>query len=238
MPQEEPIVPLMNSTILKVSDGTEMAAYVAKPKSEKAPGLIVLPEAFGVNKHIRSVCDRFAEQGYLAIAPELFHRTAPRNFEGPYDNFPAVMSHYQAVTEKTLDVDLQATYDWLASQSQVDKKNISCIGYCLGGRATFYANSFLPLRAAVSYYGGGIAPGLLHLAEKQKAPILLVWGGLDANIGSDKTQAVAQALKKAGKPYAEITFSQGDHGFFCEDKKVYNAQVSSQAWALTLAFIR
>ena len=83
---------------LRVADGTSMNAYVARPEEQgKFPGMLVLQEAFGVNAHIRSITERIAREGYVAIAPELFHRTGP-GFEGAYDNFPAVMPHMQGLT--------------------------------------------------------------------------------------------------------------------------------------------
>src|SRR5271166_1856957 len=94
---------------LAVADGTRMAAYVARPeRGGPHPGLLVFQEAFGVNRHIRNVCDRFAEEGYVAIAPELFHRTAPPGFEGSYTDFPAVMPHTRAVTTDTAEMDLRS----------------------------------------------------------------------------------------------------------------------------------
>ena len=100
--------------LLKVSDGTEVQCYVSKP-AELSPsvGLIVFQEAFGVNHHMRSVTDRFAEHGYLAICPELFHRTAPVGLELAYDNFQAVMPYYQALTDAGLEADGKACFDWL-----------------------------------------------------------------------------------------------------------------------------
>src|SRR5271156_6055577 len=84
---------------LTVADGTRMSAYVARPEqADLHPGLILLQEAFGVNHHIRSVAERFAAEGYVVIAPELFHRTAPPGFEGSYTDFPSVMPHLKAVT--------------------------------------------------------------------------------------------------------------------------------------------
>lgn len=103
---------------LAVSGGTRMSAYVARPEQlGPHPGLILLQEAFGVNHHIRSVAERFAAEGYLAIAPELFHRTAPPGFEGSYTDFPAVQSHVRAVTSEALELDARATYDWLRSNA-------------------------------------------------------------------------------------------------------------------------
>jgi carboxymethylenebutenolidase len=94
---------------LAVADGSKMQAYVARPAGGKShPGLLVFQEAFGVNAHIRDVTERFARAGYVAIAPELFHRSAPAGFEGAYDNFPGVMPHMQAITEAGLEADAGA----------------------------------------------------------------------------------------------------------------------------------
>jgi carboxymethylenebutenolidase len=191
-----------------------------------------------VNHHIRSVSERLAAQGYGVIAPELFHRTAPPGFEGSYTDFPAVMPHLQAVKPETAELDIRAAYEWLGSNSQVRAQEISCVGFCLGGRVSFIANSIVPLRAAVSFYGGGIAPALLDRAPKLKAPSLLVWGGLDKHITPEHRKAVTDALKEHGKSYVNVEFSQADHGFFCDERAAYEPQSARQAWALTLEFLR
>jgi carboxymethylenebutenolidase len=98
---------------LTVSDGTSMQAYVAWPVGTAAhAGLLVGQEAFGVNGHIRDVTERFAREGYLAIAPELFHRTGP-GFEGRYDDFQAVMPHMSALKHPQIEADLRAAHNWL-----------------------------------------------------------------------------------------------------------------------------
>ena len=117
---------------LQVSDGTSMNAYVATPaEGAKAPGLLVFQEAFGVNAHIRDVTDRFAKQGYVAIAPELFHRTGP-GFEGVYSNFPACMPHMQALTPDGLIADARAAFDWLQKNPRVLPNATASVGYLHG----------------------------------------------------------------------------------------------------------
>jgi carboxymethylenebutenolidase len=224
---------------LKVADNTTMQAYVARPQSGGPhPGLMVFQEAFGVNSHIRNVTERFAEQGYAAIAPELFHRTAPPGFEGNYNDFPSVMLHYQAVTNEAAEADVRATFEWLRSNSQVKADEISCVGFCMGGRVSFLANSVVPLRKAVSFYGGGIAPGLLDRASKLRAPSLLIWGGLDKHITAEHRTAVTEALDAQRKTYVNVIFSNADHAFFCEERPAYEPIAARQAWALTLEFLR
>ncbi|HTW31165.1 MAG TPA: dienelactone hydrolase family protein [Candidatus Sulfotelmatobacter sp.] len=229
---------------LQVPGSSVMTAYVARPASDGPhPGLLVFQEAFGVNAHIRNVTDRFAAQGYVAIAPELFHRTAPAGFEGDYKNFPSVMPHYQAVTNEAAEADIRVTYEWLRSNSNVKADNISCVGFCMGGRISFLANTVVPMRVAVSYYGGGIGPsqmgpGLVDRAATLHGPTLLFWGGLDKHIPAEQRKAVTDALHAQNKTYVNVEFSNADHAFFCDDRAAYQPDAARQSWALTLEFLR
>src|SRR5690348_13443399 len=100
---------------LRVDDGTEMNACIARPAgSGKFPGMMVFQEAFGVTPHIRDVAERLAREGYVAIAPELFHRSSAPGAEFDYNDFPAVMPHMQALTNDGLARDCRAAYGWLA----------------------------------------------------------------------------------------------------------------------------
>jgi carboxymethylenebutenolidase len=226
---------------LSVSDGTSMRAYVAAPEGNASAGLLVFQEAFGVNAHIRDVTERFGREGYLAIAPELFHRTGP-GFEGRYDDFPTVRQHMQALRVPAMEADFRAAYDWLRANGA--SASVAAIGFCMGGRSAFLASTILPLQCAVSFYGGGIAPnafypsGLLDRVKDVRAPLLLFWGGQDKHIGPDQMRAVTEALRAEGKDFASVEFSQADHGFFCDARASYHAKFAAQAWPLTLAFLQ
>lgn len=224
---------------LTTNDGGSMDAYVARPHSgaARSPGIIVFQEGFGVNAHIRDVADRFAQIGFTAIAPELFHRTA-RGFEGSYTDFPAIAPHMAPLTREALEADADAAHGWLAAEKSVDAARIAAVGFCLGGKTTYIANSRLPLCAAVSFYGGGIAPDLLPLAAEQHGPILMFWGGLDAHILPEHYRAVADALTAAKKTHEQVVFSQADHGFFNDAKASYNPKAAPQAWALVQSFLK
>ncbi|HEV2389060.1 MAG TPA: dienelactone hydrolase family protein [Candidatus Acidoferrales bacterium] len=231
------------SISLKISDGSSMGAFLARPESAGShPGILVFQEAYGVNHHIREVTMRLAREGYIALAPELFHRTAP-GFEGSYGDFQAVMPHIRALTDAGLEADVRAAHDAVAAQPGIETGKIACIGFCMGGRVSFLADSVLPVAAAISYYGGGIAPsqmgpGLLGRAARLHAPILMFWGGLDKHIGPDQHRAVVDALRAAGKPYVNVEFSGADHGFNCDERASYNATAAKQAWALSLDFLK
>jgi carboxymethylenebutenolidase len=225
-------------TTISVADGSEMRCFVVRPDAPGPhPALIVGQEAFGVNAHIRDVTTRFAGQGFVAIAPELFHRTGT-GVEGRYDDFPGMSPHFSAITIDGMTADLVATHAWLAADRDVDRDRVAAIGYCMGGRAAFLANCVLPLRAAVSYYGGGIAQQLLGRVKELHGPQLMFWGGLDTHIPPAQHRAIDDALRAAGKPYTTVEFGEGDHGFFCDARASFNPDVAAEAWALTLAFFR
>ena len=227
---------------LSVNDGTTMRAWVARPKEDGAyPGLLVFQEAFGVNAHIRDIAGRFAREGFVAVAPELFHRTGA-GFEGRYDDFPSVVPHMKALNDASMGADLRAAHDWVRGSIGAELP-IFAIGYCMGGRAAFLAALTLPLAGAISYYGGGIAPnttnpGLLGRASGGQAPLLLFWGGRDKHIPPEQVRAVTDVLRAAGKNFVNVEISNADHGFFCDARASYSPAAALLAWPLTLAFLR
>jgi len=228
---------------LSINDGTRMRCYVARPtQAGHHPGLIVNQEAFGVNAHIRDVTERFARQGYIAIAPELFHRTAASGFEGRYDDFPAVAPHFRGMTHEGLASDVTAAHDGRGRRDAVRAQPIVAVGFCMGGGVSFLAATVLQLACAISFYGGGIAPGpysagLLDRTARVRSPLLLFWGGRDNHLGPEQVLAVTDALRAAQKDFVNVEFSDADHAFFCDARSSYHAIAAAEAWALTLAFL-
>ncbi len=224
---------------LSVSDRTEMRAYVARPEGKPLAGLLVFQEIFGINSHIRDVTERFGRAGYLAIAPELFHRTGP-GFESGYTDMGHGFGHMQKLTDTGLEADIRAAHKWLADAGET---RICSTGYCMGGRVSTLAALTVPLACAASYYGGGIAPsqfnpGLLDRLKDLKAPMLYFWGGLDSHIPQESVRKVTAALRDAKKNFTNVEFSFADHGFFCDQRASYSAEAAALAWPLTLAFFQ
>jgi carboxymethylenebutenolidase len=186
---------------------------------------------------MRRVTDKIASEGYVAIAPELFHRTAPTGAEYPYGDFNLVMPHFQGLSTDGLLADIKASYDWLHTQQEVIHEKIGSIGFCLGGRVSFLANTVVPLSAGISYYGGGLA-ALADRAAQVHAPHLFFWGGLDKHITPDQVETIIAAMHKAGKPFVNTVFSYADHAFNCDDRPNYNPEASAEAWAMAMAFFR
>ena len=224
--------------VLAVADGSSMQAFVARPQEKGAfPGMLIFQEAFAVNAHIRDVAQRISREGYVAIVPEFFHRSAVPGFEVRYEDFPSAMPHMKALTEQGLTDDIRAAYEWLRDSSHVTPDRIGSIGFCMGGRASFLANATVELRTAISFYGGGIAPVLLPRAANLHAPMLFFWGGLDKHISQDQIRTVIDAVKAAGRPYINVEISDADHGFFCDARPSYNAVAAKEAWSLVISFL-
>ncbi len=223
---------------LGVEDGTSLKAYVARPEGTPKAGLIVFQEIFGVNHHIRDITERFGREGYLAIAPELFHRSAP-GFESGYTDMGPGFEQAMKTTDAGFASDTRASYQWIQSQAKIPTASI---GYRMGGRVSTIAAMTVPLACGVSYYGGGIAPnprgpGILDRLKEVNSPMLFFWGGLDQHITPEHVQMIAGKLREAKKTFTNVEISDADHGFFCDARASYSAKAAALAWPLTLAYL-
>lgn len=152
------------------------------------------------------------------------------------------------LTDDNLEVDIRASFEWLKNHAQITGQKIASVGFCMGGRVSYLANSILPLGAAISFYGGNIAPrlaeahgggpSLLDRVKNLHGPMLFFWGGLDAHILPEQRRAVVDALEQHKKVYTNVEFSDADHGFFCDQRASYKKEASEQAWLMTLKFLK
>lgn len=220
---------------ISVSDGTKMSGYLVIPESDKPlPGIVILQEIFGVNEHIKSVAERYAREGYVTFAPDLFHRQVP-DYIGSYDDIMASIQLAMKYGAAQSEADVSAAADYLRQHPAVNGR-IACLGFCMGGRLSFVANGVSKLAAAVSFYGN-IAPDKLAYAETLSGPMMMIWAGKDAHIPRTSQVQTVDRLRELGKPYVNIEFSEQNHGFFCDARSDYDAGAARQAWALTTAFL-
>jgi len=223
---------------VKTPDGT-MPVYIAEPTAAgRHPAVIVVMEAFGLNKHIEDVTRRIAAEGYVALAPDVYYRSLPDNKVG-YNELPKAIALMQKLDDKKLVADVGAALDFLAARPNVNAAKIGITGFCMGGRISFLVASELPDRiaAAAPFYGGGIA-GLLGKADKIRAPLYLFFGDRDAFIPQDQVKAIDAKLRESGKRYKLENYAGADHGFFCNDRPSYNEKAASDAWTKLKAFFR
>lgn len=215
---------------LKAADGFVFPAYVAQPAGKPRGGVVVVPEIFGVNSHIRSVADGYAAQGYLAVAPSTFHRVKPGVELGyakeDMDAGFALKTAVEALPAPGVLQDLQAAVDHAASAGQV-----GMVGYCWGGLLTWRSAALLKgLAAAVPYYGGGMtAPD--EVARRPAVPVMAHFGDQDHWIPLDGVEA----FKKA-HPQVEVHVYAANHGFNCDQRGSFNEAAAKLARERSLAF--
>jgi carboxymethylenebutenolidase len=212
----------------------------ASGQTDAPRAVIVLQEAFGVNDHIRSVADRFADEGYLAVAPQLFHRDGSP--EIPYDDFSSAMPFMGNLTKQGIINDLNATTDFLATLG-FRAPNIAAVGYCMGGTVSFFAATLGTIGAAASFYGGGVATGrfgfapLIDLAADLTCPWLGLYGDLDQSIPVDQVEALREATRRSSVPSEIVRYAEAQHGFHCDARPAaFNEAAARDAHARTLAF--
>jgi carboxymethylenebutenolidase len=211
---------------LTASDGFKLGGYRADPQGKPKGGLVVIQEIFGVNHHIRNVCDRFAAQGYVALAPAVFDRYKP-NFECGYT--PAEIEEARKIIP---GIDRGAMLRDTAAAVEAVKSagKVGIVGYCMGGTIAFLAAAKLDgLSAAIGYYGGQIAK---NADQKPKVPTLLHFGDQDQSIPMSDVEIVRQK-----RPECEIHVYHAGHGFSCDERASYDAAAHKQALDRTLAWL-
>ena len=220
-------------TDLKAADGFTFPAYVAEPQGQANGAIVVLQEIFGVNSHIRDVTDRFAAQGYFAVAPALFERVE-KGVDIGYNEATmkqgiGLKAAVMALPGDAVMQDIQAAID---HASQLGGGKVGIIGFCWGGFLAWRSATMLGgLSAAVPYYGGGmVAPE--EIARQPKCPVMAHFSDHDHSVPMDGVNAFIQA-----HPQVQSHLYAADHGFNCDQRGAYNEEAATLARQRTLAFL-
>lgn len=211
---------------LTASDKFELGAYRTTPAGTPKGAVVVIQEIFGVNHHIRTVCDRFAEQGYVAVAPAIFDRIE-RNFQSGYSEAEvAIARKFVAAPDwPAMLLDTQAAIDEVK-----DVGPVGIIGFCLGGSVAYAAATKLTgLSAAIGYYGGAIVK---FADDKPAVPTQLHFGSQDHGIPLSDVEII-----RAKRPDVEVFVYDGaQHGFGCDERASYDKASADLARQRSLAF--
>ena len=228
----------IHTTSVQIPNGSlAIDAYLAEPTSGTFPGIVVVQEIWGVNAHIRDVTERLAKEGYVAIAPAIFQRSAP-GFEGNYDaDSTALGRQYKDATKADeLLSDMQAAIDYLRTLPSVKKDAIGAIGFCFGGHVVYLAATLPDIKATASFYGGGIAtmtPGggapTITRTPDIKGTLYAFFGTSDPLIPVEQIEQIEAALKEHHSDHRFFRYPAG-HGFFCDQRPDYSPESATDAW--------
>jgi len=225
---------------IPLAGGGSMGGYLARPKTAGPfPAVLVYMEIFGVNAHIRDVADRVAREGHVALAPDYFHRSGP-GVEYGYDEagMAGGMKLLGALRADEMIADAKTAIAWLRQRPDVRGDRIGAMGFCIGGHMTYLTACETDVRAAASFYGGGIAapagpggaPSTVSLTGKIRGKLLCLFGGKDGLIPKSQVDAIRTALAKHGVRHEVVVYPEADHGFFCDQRATYQKAAAEDAW--------
>lgn len=210
------------------SNGGTTSGYLSLPPSGKGPGVIVIQEWWGLVPHIKDVADRFAAEGFVALAPDLYHGESTKS---PDEAGKLMMALRIDEAEK----DLRGAVNHLLNHEATSGDKVGTVGFCMGGALSLYAASKNPqVAACVVFYGihPNVKPDLANL----KAPVLGIYAELDGYVTPAVVHELEAKLKEHGKS-AEMHIYPGlDHGFFNDTREVYNEAGAKDAWRRVLDF--
>jgi len=221
--------------VLEAEDGNRFAAFLATPEEPGAACVLILPDVRGLYRFYEELALRFAERGITALAFDYFGRTAGA---GKRDDDFEYMTHVQQGTQEGLDADVAAA---LSRLRETGCRSVFTVGFCFGGRQSWFAATRHDLAGAVGFYGRPCVardgtPGPAQRAAELKAPILGLMGGADAAIPAEEVAAFERALTEAGIEHELVTYEGAPHSFFDRKQEEF-ADVSTDAWSRVLTFI-
>ena len=222
----------------------DLPAYRALPEGGRnLPTVLVVSEIFGVHEYIADVCRRLAKLGYLAIAPELFHRYGdPRKYTAVADLYAAVVGK---VADKEVMADLDACANW-AKANGGDAARLGITGFCWGGRQTWlYAAHNPAVKAGVAWYGridGEVnertSQWPLDIAGQIKGAVLGLYGGKDQGIPLEDVESLEMALNKAGGKSKVHVYPDAPHAFHADYRPTYRKDAAEDGWARLTAWFK
>ncbi|MGH2582404.1 MAG: dienelactone hydrolase family protein [Anaerolineales bacterium] len=211
-------------------NGHKVPGFLAIPEGPGPfPAVVAIQEWWGLVGHIKDVCDRFAAEGFVALAPDLYHgESADEPNEAR--KLSMALDRDRAIGE------IGAAARYLRSIPEVGGKKVGIVGWCMGGGLALSAAAHSDrLDAVVCFYG---RPLETHDTAKLKAPVLGLYGELDSGIPASMVQDFDKELEKLGVPHYIHTYAGAQHAFFNDDRPAYHPEAAKDAWGRTLAWFR
>jgi carboxymethylenebutenolidase len=211
------------------SNGKQGEGYLAKPASGKGAGVVVIQEWWGLVPHIKDVADRFAAEGYVALAPDLYHGKSTTE---PDEAGKLMMSMKMDEAAK----DMSGAFDYLKKNDATNGK-VGSVGYCMGGGLSLYLATLRPVDAAVVYYG--VLPGVQPDLSQIEGAVLGHYAENDEWASPAASRALEKQIKDLGKDVEFHIYPGTGHGFFNDTRpEAHNTEAARQSWERTLAFFQ
>lgn len=214
------------------SNGGTARGYLSVPESGRGPGVVVIQEWWGLVPHIKDVADRFAAEGFVALAPDLYHGDVAKS---PDEAGKMMMALNIDQTEK----DLRGAVQYLLDHEATTGDEVGTVGFCMGGALSLFGASknAQQVGACVVFYG--IHPKVKPDFDNLRAPVLGIFAEKDSFVTPDVVRALEDTMREHGKSIETHTYPGTDHAFFNDTRpEVYDADAAADAWRRTLAFLR
>ena len=221
----------MGEMVQFASNGGKTDGYLSIPQSGSGPAVVVIQEWWGLVDHIKDVCDRFAAEGFVALAPDLYHGKSTKS---PDEAGKLMMALRIDEAEK----DLSGAVNYLFQQSFTTSDSVGVVGFCMGGALSLYtATKNVDVGACVVFYGGH--PNVKPDLPKLYAPMLGLYAERDGFVTPALARELESKLRALGKPVEVHIYPETDHAFFNDTRpEVYNAEAAADAWRRTVEFLR
>lgn len=199
--------------------------HLAKPEGAGPfPAVIVIQEWWGLDAQTKSIADRFAQEGYLAFAPDVYHGELAQLGDG--ETAMKLVQKYAPETPAALT----SVFDALKSHAACNGK-VGSVGFCFGGRMSLALSTLRPVDAVCTFYGGGMQTIFDQLREKLKSPVLGLFGDADVSIPAGTVAEFEKLLDEIGVEHEVIMYPNSGHAFFRDsDPQVYKPEASQDAW--------
>lgn len=222
--------PMKGETIPLPNGDAATEGYLSIPASGRGPGVVVVQEWWGLVGHIKDVCDRFADEGFVALAPDLFQgETADEPDEAGTLMMALNIAKTDAIFRKTILT--------LLAHPAVERGKVGVVGFCMGGQLAMFAAAGNPaIGACVNFYG--IHPNVQPVFRDLNAPLLGIFAETDDYASPDAVNALDSELRLLDKPHEFITYPGTHHAFFNNDRPAYNEGAAEDAWKRTIEFLK
>ena len=221
----------MGAMVEFAANGRTTGGYLATPASGSGPGVVVIQEWWGLVPHVKEVADRFAGEGFVALAPDLYHG---RSTTSPDEAGKLMM----ALEIDRAERDLREAIDYLLARDDVAGTRVGTVGFCMGGQLSLFAAcANASVGACVDFYGihPNVAPDLAGL----EAPVLGFFAERDGFVTPEAARKLESDLRAAGKEVDITIFDGADHAFFNDSRPdVYHAGYAAECWTRMVAFYR